>query len=98
MKFSDIVGSLLSPSMTDSADLKDQLHAAVDSTLNNMQMDGRSSCAPPRRPNNCAIASRVTATCPQSSGSYAQDAMPYVANMDDYVKKDSIPCYGCNLK
>jgi len=102
MKFSDVVGSLLSPSLPDSRDLKDKLHAAVDSTVDETSKTQK-ACAQPR--SNCAIATRRVSkhtedkSCPHSDdNSLGSNAMPYVANMNDYVKKDSIPCYGCNLK
>jgi len=93
MKFSDVVGSLLSPSLPDSRDLKDKLHAAVDYTVDNASLE--SSTRPsPRIPRNGNMPSGV---CASSDRSSASNAMPYNIDMNDYVKKDSIPCYGCNI-
>ena len=74
MAFSEVVSSLLSPSLTDSRDMKDKLCASVDKSYKGQKP---SKC--PSDKTNCDIASRQ------------------MYNPNDYVKKDSIPCYGCNL-
>ena len=38
------------------------------------------------------------AGCPYATGQQGQAPEPYPIDMNDYVRKDSIPCYGCNLK
>ena len=92
MKFSDVVGSLLSPSLPDSRDLKDKLHAAVDYTVDNASSE--STTALSHKSRNGHMPSGV---CASSDKSSASDAMPYGIDMNDYVKKDSVPCYGCNI-
>jgi hypothetical protein len=100
MKFSDVVGSLLSPSLPDSRDLKDKLHAAVDN-IDNMNSKGYSGCGVPTRSAGCAKNSSYgnipSGTCASPDYGVASNAMPYGVDMNDYIKKDSIPCYGCNL-
>ena len=95
LSFSEIVGSLLSPSLPDSRDLKDKLHAAVD---NNFSGQTPSKC--PSDITNCAIASRQMGnpSIPSSSCTNGLRPGPAPYNSNDYIKKDSIPCYGCNLK
>ena len=40
-----------------------------------------------------------TTACPYASGQQATgDPQPYPIDMNDYIRKDSIPCWGCNLK
>jgi hypothetical protein len=75
MPFSEIVSSLLSPSLTDSRDMKDKLCASVEGRYKSQKP---SRCPSDRT--NCDIASRQ------------------MSNPNDYIRKDSIPCYGCNLK
>jgi hypothetical protein len=114
MKFSDVVGSLLTPSLPDSRDLKDKLHAAVDQTPN-ICYGGRTNVnrcpmEPPQivntydgcreEANNCSMPlPQVSNSCSKpDTKNLGCDSMPYIADMDDYIRKDSIPCYGCNLK
>jgi hypothetical protein len=95
LSFSEVVGSLLSPSLPDSRDMKDKLHAAVD---NSYVGQTPSNC--PSDVTNCAISSRQMGNPSIPSSSCANGLIPGPApyNSNDYVKKDSIPCYGCNLK
>ena len=102
MKFSDIVGSLLSPSLPDSRDLKDRLHAAVDDTIDQTPTTytggrkGVSSCSMEEPQGRNA---HYDPSCSKyDNKKLACDSMPYIADMDDYIRKDNIPCYGCNLK
>ena len=38
-------------------------------------------------------------SCPYGQGQQlAKKAKPYPIDMNDYIRKDSIPCYGCNIK
>jgi len=87
LAFSEVVGSLISPSLPDSRDMKDKLNAAVDSSYK-----GKTPSGCPSDSTNSAIASRQMSMpgggCSDSSGRY---------DMNSYVKKDSIPCYGCSL-
>lgn len=40
-----------------------------------------------------------SAACPYATGQQATGSpQPYPIDMNDYVRKDSIPCWGCNLK
>jgi hypothetical protein len=41
---------------------------------------------------------RTDPTCPYANGQNAPKAQPYPIDMNDYVRKDSIPCWGCNIK
>jgi hypothetical protein len=75
-----ILGSLLSPSLPDSRDMKDKLYASVDN-----QCSGNVPTKTVSDATNCAIASRQM----------ENPSLPF--NSNDYIKKDSIPCYGCNL-
>lgn len=43
-------------------------------------------------------ATESSAGCPYAMGQQGQGAEPYPIDMNDYIRKDSIPCYGCNLK
>jgi len=100
MNYSDIMASMLTPSLPDSRDLKDKLHAAVDTTIKGTNKITR-ECNKPR--SNCAITVRNPISennniCPGSNVLDLGDSIPYVANMSEYIKKDKIPCYGCNLK
>ena len=100
MKYSDVMGSLLTPSLPDSRDLKDKLHAAVDRNITEAVLT-RKTCSEPR--SNCAITTRQplsekSNSCPGSNMIDLGNAVPYVTNMNEYIKKDRIPCYGCNLK
>ena len=96
MKFSEIVGSLVSPSpsLPDSRDLKDRLHAAVDYTVDSTigsSSTGSSSMSSSYSNQN------VDGNCASNVSNISADSMPYNVNMNDYIKKDSIPCYNCNL-
>jgi hypothetical protein len=39
----------------------------------------------------------TSAGCPYAMGQQGQAPEPYPIDMNDYIRKDSIPCYGCNL-
>jgi hypothetical protein len=106
MKFSDVIGSLLSPSLPDARDMKDKLFAPADLASACQNLAG--SCAVAKRNaslNQCSGNTNNVRGCDSnnptndnctSSANIASNAMPYVTNMNDYIKKDSIPCYGCN--
>ena len=36
--------------------------------------------------------------CPYAASQAGGNPMPYPIDMNDYIRKDSIPCYGCTLK
>lgn len=36
--------------------------------------------------------------CPYAASQAAGNPVPYPIDMNDYIRKDSIPCYGCTLK
>jgi hypothetical protein len=36
--------------------------------------------------------------CPYAASQAGGNPMPYPVDMNDYIRKDSIPCYGCTLK
>ena len=95
LSFSEVVGSLLSPSLPDSRDMKDKLHAAVDSSYS-----GQTPANCPSDSTNCAIASRQMGNpaIPASNCANGLTPGPAPYNSNDYIRKDSIPCYGCNLK
>jgi len=101
MKFSDVVGSLLSPSLPDSRDLKDKLHAAVEQSVDTT-VTSTPNCIKPRDTRGC-VPSKPTkqfnpsGSCASPDNGIASDAMPYNIDLNDYIKKDSIPCYGCNI-
>ena len=40
----------------------------------------------------------ASAACPYAAGQQPQTPEPYPIDMNDYIRKDSIPCYGCTLK
>ena len=47
----------------------------------------------------CAKPACSNPSCPQSSGSNQyDDSIPAPFNSNDYIRKDSIPCWGCKLK
>ena len=79
LSFSEVVGSLISPSLPDSRDMTDKLHASVDKSYK-----GKTPSGCPSDLTNNAIASR-------------QMNMPNDCDTNSYIKKDSIPCYGCSL-
>ena len=105
MKYSDIIGSLLSPSLPDSRDLKDKLHAAVDYTVDDnlagacMGAGGTDkTCNTTTSINKGYAKSKaVPGSCSSVPNNVASSAAPYSVNLNEYIKKDSIPCYGCNL-
>jgi hypothetical protein len=39
----------------------------------------------------------TAAGCPYAAGQQGQAPVPYPIDMNDYIRKDSIPCYGCTL-
>lgn len=41
---------------------------------------------------------RTDPSCPYANGQMQPKAEPYPIDMNDYVRKDSIPCWGCTLK
>jgi hypothetical protein len=41
---------------------------------------------------------RTDPSCPYANGQKQPKAEPYPIDMNDYVRKDSIPCWGCTLK
>lgn len=41
---------------------------------------------------------RTDPSCPYANGQNLPKAEPYPIDMNEYVRKDSIPCWGCNLK
>jgi hypothetical protein len=41
---------------------------------------------------------RTDPTCPYANGQNPPKAEPYPIDMNEYVRKDSIPCWGCTLK
>jgi hypothetical protein len=90
MKFSEIVGSLVSPSpsLPDSRDLKDNLHAAVSYTID-ATMGGEES--------GSSGMHNLSGSCSSKSSNLSANSMPYNVNMNDYIRKDSIPCYNCNF-
>jgi len=96
MKFSEIVGSLVSPSpsLPDSRDLKDNLHAAVNYTID-ATMGGEESGSSGMY--GSSGMQNVSGSCSSKSSNLSANSMPYNVNMNDYIRKDSIPCYNCNL-
>jgi hypothetical protein len=92
LPFSQVVGSLLEPSLDDSRDMNDQLYASVSGSCS-----GKVPLNCPSDKTNCAIASRQMGN-PSISHSTCGNGLPTPCNTNDYIKKDNIPCYGCNLK
>jgi hypothetical protein len=106
MKFSDVIGSLLSPSLPDTRDLKDKLFAPADlanacnipprnCNIVNTNSSLNKCIGNTNNVNGCNSMNPSNDNC-TSKSNVASGAMPYVTNMNDYIKKDSIPCYGCN--
>ena len=84
---------LLTPKDKQNKDVADRTTVPVDRRLGSFNSDALQQGSWFRGADTSA-----SGGCPYAAGQQGQTAEPYPIDMNDYIRKDSIPCYGCTLK